>query len=145
MTYKEIGKILRQKRLEAGITQKTLAQLLEVDQERISAYELAKTRISIEFLQAFEALFSIPAGELSKHSNYIRKAPENNNELAQLRVKCGLTQKEVAAIFHISSTTFGAIEREEYNILSNEMKQIIPQIQKYLRNLALVKGKKVQS
>ena len=72
------------------------------------------------------------------------KRVPKNNDIAQLRVKCGLTQKEVAAVFYISSTTFGAIERKEYNILSNEMIQIIPQIQKYLRNLALVKGKKVQ-
>ena len=148
MTYKEIGKILRQKRLEAGMTQKALAQLFEISQNAIFSYEKALTRIPIEFLQDFEALFSIPAGELSEHSDYHQKKktekrePQNNNEIAQLRVKCRLTQKEVAKIFHISRTGVQFIEQEKQ--YGAKLKQLVPQIKKYLRNLALVKERKVK-
>ena len=141
MTYKEIGKILRQKRIEAGLKQRELAQLLGVSQTTIGEYELAKSSIPVEFLQDFEALFSIPAGELSKHSNYYKRTPKNSNKLAQLRVKCGLTQIEVAKKFHISTTTLQYIEQEKYYLLGAQIKQLAPQIKKYLRNLALVKRK----
>ena len=151
MTPKELGQILRAKRKEARLSAVQLGALLGCSDLVVKKNEYGERWPSIEFLRDFEILFSLTEGELSKYSNRHRiyrvstskKIPENNdNDLAQLRVKCGLTQKEVAIVFHISSTTFGAIEREEYNILSNKMIQIIPRIRKYLRNLALVKGKK---
>ena len=145
MTPKELGQILRAKRKEARLSSVQLGELLGCSHANITQYERGKRWPSIEFLRDFESAFSLSEGELSQYSNrhkiYVppNRARKNNNALAQLRVKCGLTQKEVADIFLISRGTLSAIEQERYYILSNEIKQLIPQIKKYLRNLALVK------
>ena len=152
MTQKELGEILRAKRKEAKLSAVQLGELLGCSHVTVIQNERGERWPSIEFLRDFETVFSLTEGELSQYSNRHKKffvlhkrALRNDNTLAQLRVKCGLTQKEVAKIFHISSTTLCAIEQERYYVLSNEIKQLIPQIKKYLRNLALVKGKKVKS
>ena len=151
MTQKELGEILRAKRKEAKLSAVQLGALLGYSHVTVTQYERGKRWPSIEFLRDCEIVFSLSEGELSQYSNrhkiYVppKRARKNDNALAQLRVKCGLTQKEVADIFLISPTTLCAIEQERYYVLSNEIKQLIPQIKKYLRNLALVKGKKVKS
>ena len=144
MTPQELGQILRAKRKEARLSSVQLGELLGCSHATVTQYERGERWPSIEFLRDFESAFSLTEGELSQYSNYPKRAQKNDNVLAQLRVKCGLTQKEVAKIFHISRTGVQFIEQEKYYVLSNEKKQLIPQIQKYLRNLALVKGKKVK-
>ena len=49
MTKEEIGILLREHRLEKGLSQETLAQLLHIDRSQISRWENGKFEISEEF------------------------------------------------------------------------------------------------
>lgn len=69
----DIGKRLKQKRQEANLTQKKLADLLFVSRQTISSWEVGRTYPDLETLVKISELFATPLDDLLKEDSQVIK------------------------------------------------------------------------
>lgn len=69
----DIGKRLKQKRQEANLTQKELADLLFVSRQTISSWEVGRTYPDLETLVKISELFATPLDDLLKEDSQVIK------------------------------------------------------------------------
>lgn len=69
----DIGKRLKQKRQEANLTQKELADLLFVSRQTISSWEVGRTYPDLETLVKISELFATPLEDLLKEDSQVIK------------------------------------------------------------------------
>ena len=60
ITSKEIGLIIRKSRIELGISQERLAEVLDVSYQQVQRYESGKNRLNVEKLQLIAQALRMP-------------------------------------------------------------------------------------
>lgn len=94
------GRDLADARTHAGLTQKSLASLVGVTQERVSEWEHDRRHLSRAMLDRVAAALGVrPAALLGELEN-----------LAELRRAAGLSQSDLAAVVGVSQRTYSRIE-----------------------------------
>lgn len=69
----DIGKKLKEKRLEANYTQKDLAEILNVSRQTISSWEVGRTYPDLDVLIAISDLYNTPLDDLLKKDSEMTK------------------------------------------------------------------------
>ncbi len=69
----DIGKKLKQKRLEANLTQQELAEILHVSRQTISSWEVGRTYPDLDVLVAISELYDTPLDDLLKEDSQMVK------------------------------------------------------------------------
>jgi len=69
----DIGKKLKEKRQEANLTQKELAEILHVSRQTISSWEVGRTYPDLDVLVAISELYDTPLDDLLKEDSEMVK------------------------------------------------------------------------
>src|SRR5699024_12416871 len=69
----DIGKKLKEKRQEANLTQKELAEILHVSRQTISSWEVGRTYPDLDILIAISELYDTPLDDLLKEDSEMVK------------------------------------------------------------------------
>lgn len=69
----DIGKKLKQKRQEANLTQKELAEILHVSRQTVSSWEVGRTYPDLDVLVAISELYDTPLDDLLKEDSQMVK------------------------------------------------------------------------
>lgn len=118
------GKLLKKLREELNMTQKELADRVQVTPKAISFYELNQREPSNELLVEFSKIFNVSTDYLlGNHINNINFS----NRLRELRQTKNLSQNEIAEKYNIDRTTVGKWESN----ISTPNVEIIKDLAKY--------------
>ncbi len=80
----EVGFILRQLRLNAGMTQEAVAEGLDVSTNYVSMVERGDRKPSWRFLVSFANLLRVPVNDLLREVGLIDAPPVNEAEIAEI-------------------------------------------------------------
>jgi transcriptional regulator with XRE-family HTH domain len=121
----EFGKLVKNKRIELGLTQEALAERAHLHHTYVGSVERGERNIAFANIIALARALKVspkelmPAGEkvLKQHSQHnISEKKAFGNLLKSKRLELGLTQLELAERAHMDCSYIGAIERGEKNI-----------------------------
>lgn len=133
------GKLLKKLREELNMTQKELADRVQVTPKAISFYELNQREPSNELLVEFSKIFNVSTDYLlGNHINNLNFS----NRLKALRKEKNLSQEEMAIKLNISTSAYGYYEQGKTtpNISTlNEMAKIFNVTTDYLLGNSNVK------
>ncbi len=97
---KTYGDHLRKKRLDLDLSQPQVAKMLKVVTESITQWELKHTKPQVK--------------QIPKIISFLGYSPNlEQNKIKQYRIEKGITQKEMAKILNIDSTTLARIEGDK--------------------------------
>lgn len=102
------GKLLKKLREELNMTQKELADRVQVTPKAISFYELNQREPSNELLVEFSKIFNVSTDYLL--GNHINNLNILSKRIKYLREEKGLSQKELANYLNISNSTLSQYE-----------------------------------
>ncbi len=102
-----LGDHIRKKRLDEELTQRQLAELLEVTASTINNWEKGRSAPTLQALP-----------RLIKFLGYDPTAKEETNEVLRIRRSLGLTQEAFAARLHVDPCTVARWERDESRVSS---------------------------
>lgn len=81
----DIGKKLKEKRLEADYTQKELAEILQVSRQTISSWEVSRTYPDLDVLIAISDLYNTPLDDLLREDSEMVKDITNKVKKSERR------------------------------------------------------------
>lgn len=81
----KIGKKLKEKRLEANLTQQELADILHVSRQTISSWEVGRTYPDLDVLVAISELYDTPLDDLLKENSQMVKDITNKVKKSERR------------------------------------------------------------
>ena len=147
MQKQSLGDELQQLRIRAGLSQKTLAELLGVNVASISRWENGSRIPKRDKLEKLATLFHCSIAGVSAPF-----APSNTlgNQLRELRTKAEVTLEQVAELLEISVGTIFHWENDDYAPKPDNLKKLADLYQETIAeirppiNQELSSGKKIQ-
>lgn len=107
----DLGKRIRKKRREQGITQESLAEMTDVGTTHISHIETGCTKLSLKTFISIANALNVSADELL--CDYINKSSIiYENELSVLLKEC--TDKEIRFIYDLASYTLSTLHKRDF-------------------------------
>ena len=104
------GDHIRKKRLDLNLSQPQVAKIINVTTDTITNWELNRNTPDL--------------GYISKIISFLEYTPEiEKNPIIAYRINNGLTQKELAKILQIDTTTLSRIERDRGSRINNVTKK----------------------
>lgn len=100
--YTDIGQRIKQKRMEKGLTQEKLAELVGIGPSHMSHLESGKTVASMDVFIALCNVLDCSADELLCREVAVAK-PLRNNWLTELVKDCDLTETKILSDILISA------------------------------------------
>ena len=110
----DIGKKLREKRLEANYTQKDLAEILHVSRQTISSWEVGRTYPDLDVLIAISDLYNTPLDDLLKEDSDMVKDITKKVKRSERRQLLNILLS-VALIIIIGISSYNAWEKFQNN------------------------------
>lgn len=118
----DIGKRLKQKRQEANLTQKELADLLFVSRQTISSWEVGRTYPDLEILVKISELFATPLDDLLKEDSQVIKDIAEKVKKSERRKITSIILAVLLLIVTSTSITYG-IKQYQHSQLNAHINQ----------------------
>lgn len=118
----DIGKRLKQKRQEANLTQKELADLLFVSRQTISSWEVGRTYPDLETLVKISELFATPLDDLLKEDSQVIKDIAEKVKKSERRKITSIILAALLLIVTSTSIIYG-IKQYQHSQLNAQINQ----------------------
>lgn len=105
MDSDQLGRRIRQLRMQRGLTQAELAEKLNVSFQQIQKYERGRTSISLMRLQAIARALSVPTSDFLREEGSIRLSDPPASYDAEKTTLHRLTREEAAMVKHLRKIT----------------------------------------
>lgn len=118
----DIGKKLKEKRQEANLTQKELAEILFVSRQTISSWEVGRTYPDLETLVAISELYATPLDDLLKEDSQMVKDITKKVKKSERRKITNIILA-VLLLLVTSTSVFYVIKQYQYNQVNAQLNE----------------------